>query len=232
MRTFWTNLYAIGILLAVAGLHAESKYEDQPFQPSQSQNQLLREYSQLSLQHLPDFIDKLQRHEAGSYYVITRLHQGNEYEQIFVKVNKYQDAYFFGTIASNPMGPIDFHAGDTIKVSEKQVFDWTIVSKDGEEEGNYLGKAADLLQVGAVSFIYSAEPRDGVLTDLKLVSVINPETRQDVTELVPDEVLNKVFDYAAEHFTGNKTDATSTRYTFFLATFPGWSIIESPSEKK
>lgn len=60
-------------------------------------------------------------------------------EHVFVKVLAWKGDKLTGVIASkvNIHGP---KQGDNIEVNESDVEDWTIVSKDGSEEGNLVGK--------------------------------------------------------------------------------------------
>lgn len=74
--------------------------------------------------------------------VTTRLTDGKGREQVFVTVKSWDKNTIKGTL-NNEVKLANYKLGDPITVLEKDVIDWTIVDKDGNEEGNLLGKFID-----------------------------------------------------------------------------------------
>ena len=74
--------------------------------------------------------------------VTTRLTDGKGREQVFVTVKSWNEEVIKGTL-NNDVKLANFKLGDPVTVMEKDVIDWTIVDKDGNEEGNLLGKFID-----------------------------------------------------------------------------------------
>ena len=130
-------------LLGFAAYAAESKYEDIPTNITidmQEFQALSLKYEEQSRSLLPYFNEELNKREGSSFYISNRMYKGDFYEQIFTKVYIYKDGLYRGTIASKPLGKVDFNYGDTIEVKQEDVHDWTIVDAEGNEEGNFLGK--------------------------------------------------------------------------------------------
>jgi len=177
------------MLMSHSVLAVESNYEDSPMTIDIQVETLLSGYSERALQHLPYFKEQFQQPSGRSFYVVTRIYDGQEYEQVFVGVDKIEADVIYGKIKSQPVGRIDFEFDEAIELADPAVVDWLIVNTDGTEEGNLLGKALDLLQVGHAAVIFELIPEDKRLKDCAVVSVLNAKTKQEVIELVPPEVL-------------------------------------------
>jgi tetratricopeptide (TPR) repeat protein len=74
--------------------------------------------------------------------VTTRLHDGGRFEQVFVRVNRWEADIITGKLASNVTTP-NHRIGERAQLKEKDVLDWTIMKPDGSEEGNLIGKFLD-----------------------------------------------------------------------------------------
>ena len=75
--------------------------------------------------------------------VVTLFHDSGKYEQAFVRVETWKEKKISGVIA-NDMELVKNHKrGDQIDLSEDDVLDWVIVSPEGKEEGNFVGKYMD-----------------------------------------------------------------------------------------
>jgi uncharacterized protein YegJ (DUF2314 family) len=87
----------------------------------------------------------LQRLPAGQVFFVTTYltdPDGN-FEQVFVRVKRWQDKQVSGLIA-NELGNVKgFQQNQLITFPESAVLDWTISRSDGTEEGNYIGKLLD-----------------------------------------------------------------------------------------
>lgn len=87
----------------------------------------------------------LQGLPAGqTFFVTTRLTDPDgTYEQVFVRVQRWQEKQVTGLIA-NEVGTVkNFQQNQQITFPESAVLDWTISHPDGTEEGNYIGKLLD-----------------------------------------------------------------------------------------
>jgi hypothetical protein len=85
---------------------------------------------------------------AGSeLYVTTRLKdsQGRT-EQVFVHVDSIGRDSVFGWLASDVTFLVGMQNGSPYRLQTSRILDWTIVSSDGHEEGNLVGKVLDSLQ--------------------------------------------------------------------------------------
>ena len=61
-------------------------------------------------------------------------------EWAYIRVQRIENERIYGTIANDLVELQDWHRGDEIEFSEDDILDWTIVKRDGTEEGNLLGK--------------------------------------------------------------------------------------------
>ncbi len=69
------------------------------------------------------------------------------FEQAFVFVKTIRDGKVAGYIASELDTVKTFTRGQLVLFDESDMVDWTISKPDGTEEGNYVGKYLDTLQV-------------------------------------------------------------------------------------
>ncbi len=187
----------ISILLTTATVQAE-KYKDAPLQTEGASelkkvNEFLAPYSARAKASYPK---AKARFEAGlpkgaKFFVSTRLYDKvnpNAYEQVFIRVRAATADAVRGFIASEPAGPVAFHAGDKIEVKDANVLDWTILTPGGEEEGNLCGKAMDAYREGAVVLIYECLPeKGGPFSDSVFAFALSGQ-QQDISEIVSDEI--------------------------------------------
>lgn len=213
-------------LLAAVNAYSGSQYEDNPMDVTVNMEKLLDEYRVKATQSLPYFNEKLKEHRDKEYYVITRVYEGDFYEQVFVHVTAYVKGVYQGTIASEPMGRVKFTRGADIKVADAEVVDWTIVKPDGTEEGNLLGKMIDLIRAGKAAFIYEMTPVDGAYSDIKVVSVLNGMTKQEIIDVVPKDVIARVEKYATSVQKEKTPEDEKKSYSYAVVKFPGWEIME------
>lgn len=214
------------LLLTAINASAGSNYEDNPMGVTARMEKLLDEYRVKATQTLPYFNEKLKEHRDTEYYVITRLHEGDYYEQVFVHVTAYVKGVYQGTIASEPLGRVKFTRGADIKVPGAEVVDWTIVKADGTEEGNLLGKMTDLIRAGKAAFIYEMTPVNGAYSGIKVVSVVNGMTKQEIIDVVPRDVIAKVEKYAVSVQKEKKPTDEKKSFSYAVVRYPGWEIEE------
>lgn len=188
--------------------------------------ELIKSYEQQARANLAHFDRELLKVDGRRFYIVTKIHQGKMFEQIYVEVESKKSDHYVGKIASDPAGPIKFQRNTPISVAIKDVADWLILSKNGEEEGNLTGKALDALQVGILTFVISMQPKQGVFAAFKVVSVRNPKTQQEVGEIVPEKISSKVEKEAAKRFGNQRAVDEKIKYQFILVSFPDWRLIK------
>lgn len=109
----------------------------------------VRSYEQQARATYPTARDRfLHGLPSGSQFFVTvwlRDREGHE-ENSFVRVSQIRGTRASGRIASTLGLVADCHEGDWIELEESDVVDWTIVTAEGREEGNYVGKYFDSLQ--------------------------------------------------------------------------------------
>jgi len=125
--------------------------DDKPLRIASSAKQeqyekMLAPYVQQALKTLPaakqTFISGLKQGEA--FFLVTRIYDTDgKFEQIFVRVKKWDNDNIKGLIANNLHTVKEYHNGQLIDFEEKDVLDWLITKPDGSEEGNYIGKFLD-----------------------------------------------------------------------------------------
>jgi uncharacterized protein YegJ (DUF2314 family) len=201
------------------------KYNDSPMTMDTKVATILAPYTQQAKNTLEIFNRKLVEKEGKIFYVIIKLRENELSEQIFVKVSKSENNTYIGKIASQPLGKIKFKFGDPIKVDTKDVIDWSIVKDNGEEEGNLLGKAMDLLQAGKAAFISKMIPKDGKYQSFQVVSVLNPKTKQEIIDIVPKDAIGKVEAYLKENKGDTDAEDDKERFTYTIVQFPDWEIV-------
>ena len=214
-------------LCSVAYAQSKSNYQDQPVQAAaKDMNAILQPYSEQAKKTLPHFDTELQNPQGRSFFVITRLYEGTVFEQIFVRVKSKEKDGYHGNIDSKPMGRVKFQNGEKIVVNVNDVVDWCIVSRNGEEEGNLTGKALDALGSKILSFVIELKSHNGVFSQIRVASVLNPRTQQDVREIVPAEVIAHVEKEAAKQWSGTKAEDAKPQYQFILVSFPSWELVK------
>jgi len=76
-------------------------------------------------------------------FVTTRIHEGEKFEQAFVKVTSWEGDTIRGLLASDMELLTNHKKDEHITCKENDVIDWTISKPDGTEEGNFVGKFLD-----------------------------------------------------------------------------------------
>lgn len=219
----------LGLVLAVIlnchALAVESQYEDSPVTMDIQVESLLDTYRVQALEKLPYFKEQFKNPAGRSFYVVTRIYEGKEYEQVFVGIEKIVDGVVFGKIKSQPVGRIDFEFDENIELADPAIVDWLIVNTDGTEEGNLLGKALDLLQVGYAAVLFQLTPENHRLKHCEVVSVRNAKTEQEVIKLMPDQVIQEMTAMMSEQRQDETFDTDTPVYTYILVSFPDWKIV-------
>jgi len=81
---------------------------------------------------------------AGYSFMVTiDLHDNNGSENAFMAVRKISDGKVLAALTTRLIKVKSYQYGILYVFSESQVLDWTIMSPDGKEEGNYVGKFLD-----------------------------------------------------------------------------------------
>lgn len=212
------------LLAAPAANAADSKYQDNPMELTEKGVAIVAGYARQDLAQLDEFDDSLSKTEAGTHFVITRIHQAGHFEQIYVRVQARTETGYRGTITSKPVGPIKYEQNAPIEVAREDVVDWCINLPSGEERGNLTGKAMDALMAGQLACIIEMKPTNGTFESFAVVSVMNPKTRQEVIELVPPDVRQRVSQAAGKLWRGTKAEGADPRYQYIIVSFPTWDI--------
>jgi tetratricopeptide (TPR) repeat protein len=77
------------------------------------------------------------------FYVTAKIGDStNHFEQVFVSVSGWSGTTITGTLSSQ-VRLQGYKEGDTLKLDESNILDWTISKPDGTEEGNLIGKFLD-----------------------------------------------------------------------------------------
>ena len=82
-------------------------------------------------------------HRGEIFFVTTRIHEGDKFEQAFVRVTSWEDETIRGLLASEMALLTNHKRGEAVVCNESDVIDWTISKPDGTEEGNFVGKFLD-----------------------------------------------------------------------------------------
>ena len=79
------------------------------------------------------------------FSVTTKLydHPHKTFEIVFVGVDSIKNGRVTGWLATHTKVITNYHYRDRVSFPESDVLDWTIVSPDGTEEGNVVGKFID-----------------------------------------------------------------------------------------
>jgi len=65
-------------------------------------------------------------------------------EYMWIAVQAWTGDKISGILANEPIDVPGLRAGSSVKISESEVFDWTIAHNDGHNEGNYTSKAVEV----------------------------------------------------------------------------------------
>lgn len=209
----------------VAGFAQES-YQDKPTTLAAEQMSVLHAYEARAKSTLDHFAAEFAEPDDRRFYLVTRIMGDNTFEQVYVLINARVEERYHGTIDSEPMGPVPFERDQPISLGVEDVVDWVILHPDGQEEGNLQGKAIDLLQAGIAVFVCCMHPVDGLFAEFTVETVRNPQTRQEISDIVPAEVLAQVQDYAEGKYRGQTAEDDEDKFSFVLTRFPSWEIFE------
>ncbi len=81
---------------------------------------------------------------AGYSFLVTiDLHENNLHENAFMAVRKISDGKVTAVLATKLMRVKSHQYGNVYIFPESEVVDWTIMSPDGKEEGNFVGRFLD-----------------------------------------------------------------------------------------
>ncbi len=81
---------------------------------------------------------------AGYNFLVTiNLHEKNIHENAFMAVLKISDGKVTARLTTELIQVKSFRYGQVYVFPESEVLDWTILSPDGKEEGNFIGKFLD-----------------------------------------------------------------------------------------
>jgi len=213
------------ILALCSVAFAQSNYQDHPAQLDAKDAAIINSYIGQAKKTLPHFDAELLKPKGRTFYVITEIHGDKTSEQIFVKVKSKKEDGYHGTIDSDPEGSVKFKKSEALVVNEKDVLDWCIVSPKGEEEGNLMGKAGDALMAKVLAFVIEVKSQKGVFSSFRVVSVTNRQTKQNVREIVPADVIDRVEKRAAELQSHLKLPDDTYR-SIILVAFPSWEIVK------
>ena len=223
-------LIVLALLIHPLAISAETKYLDRPIAVPAKLNEILARYRTIARSKLEYFNKRFENDKRSSFYVTTIIREENAKETVFVKLNKIDSEMYFGEIANNSANNMKFKSGDQVTVAVDDIDDWLIVSPDGEEEGNLRGKILDLIQIGKAAFILEMLPKNGKWSEFNVVSVINPLTKQQIIEVVPQEVISNIESKIGEKLGAKVADRSDRKYVYIFAQFPGWEIISEPRE--
>ena len=81
------------------------------------------------------------------FSVVARLRDAEGHiEQVFIRVNDVTGPLIHGVVTNETSTVQGFKTGAVVLVSEDEILDWIIVSPDGHETGNLIGKNLDRVQ--------------------------------------------------------------------------------------
>lgn len=84
------------------------------------------------------------------FLVTTRLYDRfGRYEQAYISVSAIKDGIIYGRINSNINLVSGYKTGDQYSFPERDIIDWTILHRNGIEEGNFVGKFLDSFKPSA-----------------------------------------------------------------------------------
>jgi hypothetical protein len=77
------------------------------------------------------------------FFVTIDIHENNIHENAFMAVRKILDGKVTAVLATKLIKVKSYQYGKLYVFPESEVFDWTITSPDGKEEGNFVGRFLD-----------------------------------------------------------------------------------------
>lgn len=111
--------------------------------------ELIEEPKQYAVNQLPDVKRRFKSGDldtADFFVVIILTDESDNWEQVFIQVERWNDGMVSGILASE-MGIIEgAQAGDPFVFEEKHIVDWLIIYEDGKEEGNFIPQYLVTLQ--------------------------------------------------------------------------------------
>jgi len=81
--------------------------------------------------------------EGSRFFVTVDFQEGGLRENAFVRVREISGGAITGTVAMRLSRLKSPALGEQVMLPEAEILDWTIISKDGKEEGNFVGKFLD-----------------------------------------------------------------------------------------
>lgn len=223
------------ILICLVSLHVfhGSDSKDNPLSLTADNvrkvEKFIEPFKKLALETYPDAKRKFTAGLEKGYifYVTTMIYEGDKKEQVFLRVEKIEDNKIYSVIASEINLLTGYKINDDYICNEEDIVDWSILSPDGKEEGNFVGKMLEVYQnppVGLImKLIYN---RKGVLTDVSFMYALST-TKYDVTFSLPESVIQEGIHIAKGKFKKSFKNRNKTVYGYVVYHYLNKEFIDN-----
>lgn len=208
---------------------SKTKYKDQPITTSaKSLDSQIKPYVEMAKKSYPKAKERFMNGLGNNYsfYVIIRIYdEKNNFEQIFLVVDRIRDGYIHGRLSNNPTRVKKYKRNDKLSVREENIYDWVIVDPKGEEEGNFVGRYIDAIQNRYLPLIIKITiDKDGSVSKSEF-SIAVTQQKQDISYIIPQEI-QKLAENKAKLLKFKSEGKTVIRYTYFIYDIHKNQIIE------
>jgi hypothetical protein len=232
MKTSLSILFIV--LTATAGVSAQQVAP--PMAPSQDEpleftnpavlDSIIQPYVQMARRSYPEAKARFQKGlPADRKFLVTvrAYDEQNNFEQIFVEVHKLEDGQVKGAVSMSSGKLPGLAPGDKVAIPEDQVLDWCILSPDGAQEGNVVGKFLDVVRERVVGLVMELKiARDGSVSKAKCLRALN-RAQQDVSFCIPDTVM-RMAEGMAREIKYDPMDSVVTKFTYIVYDYIGRSL--------
>lgn len=150
-------------------------------------------------------------------------------ETPFVKVISCKGDFFKGTINNNMNLVREYAYGDTVSFMQNEIVNWVVQDAEGNEEGNFVGKAIDVYHYKKVGIIFEVVYQKGEFKLKYVQSVVGKEINVD--GILSKDVIDQAADllkkiYRKKLSEGNAFEENKKFYTYHVYDFVNKKFVE------
>jgi len=125
-------------------------------------------------------------------------------EMTFINVTWCSGKNFRGVINNQMYYVKEYHLGDTVSFTQDRILNWVVVDAEGNEEGNYVGKAIDAYISQKVGVFYEVVYNKGRFT----VTYQGAQDRKQnsVDGVVPEKIIAQIAERLKANFEKKKRE--------------------------
>lgn len=196
--------------------------------------QMIAPYIEMAKRTFPDVKKKFlagvyQKEHRILQVQITLSDKNGLNEMTFMKVLGCKGDLFQGTVNNDLRIVKGYAAGDTVSFMQNEILNWVVVDAEGNEEGNFVGKAIEAIQYKNVGIIFEVVFQKGEFNLKYMQSIVGDEI--DVEGILPKAVIDEAANLLKKIYRKKLKDGDSFKeneifYTYHVYDFVNKKFVE------